>query len=111
VVRARSPKYTQHSARIERARGLFNHVKSIPSTLKYERLVAGGDFVIVHGRFSGFGLLVNWIPADILRIENGILVDAWDVIQDEATEEQSKSKTPMSGSSFPVYSKPESRIG
>jgi len=28
-------------------------------------------FVIVHGRFSGFGAPVNWIAADILRIENG----------------------------------------
>ncbi len=64
----------------------------------------------MHGRFSGFGLPVNWIAADILRIENGILVEHWDVIQDEATEEQSKSKAPMFGSSFPVYSKSEKSI-
>jgi predicted SnoaL-like aldol condensation-catalyzing enzyme len=55
---------------------------------------ADGDFVIVHGRFSGFGAPVNWIAADILRIEDGILVEHWDVIQDEVTEEQSKSKGP-----------------
>ena len=101
-----SPEYIQHSAHIEPGReGLFNLVKSIPPTLKYEPglVVADGDFVILHGRFSGFGLPVNWIVADILRIENGILVEHWDVIQDEATKEQSKSKTPMFGSSFPVY--------
>jgi predicted SnoaL-like aldol condensation-catalyzing enzyme len=62
--------------------------------------VADGDFVMVHGRFSGFQP-VNWIAADILRIENGILVEHWDVIQDEATEEESKSKAPMFGTSFP----------
>ena len=45
--------------------------------------------MIVHGRFSGFGAPVNWIAADIVRIQNGILVEHWDVIQDEATEEQS----------------------
>ena len=105
-----SPKYIQHSAHIEPGReGLFNLLKSIPATLRYEPgvIAADGDFVIVHGRFSGFGLPVNWIAADILRIENGILVEHWDVIQDEATEEQSKSKAPMFGSSFPVYSRPE----
>jgi predicted SnoaL-like aldol condensation-catalyzing enzyme len=101
-----SPDYIQHSAHIEPGReGLFNLVKNTPSTLKYEPglVVADGDFVILHGRFSGFGLPVNWIVADILRIENGILIEHWDVIQDEVTEEQSKSKAPMFGSSFPVY--------
>ena len=73
--------------------------------------MAEGAFVIVHGRFSGMGLTVNWIAADILRIENGILVEHWDVIQDEATQAQSKSKAPMFGSSFPNYPKPERTVG
>jgi predicted SnoaL-like aldol condensation-catalyzing enzyme len=109
-----SPHYVQHSAHIEPGReGLFNLVKNTPSTLKYEAgfVVADGNFVILHGRFSGFGLPVNWIVADILRIENGILIEHWDVIQDEATEEQSKSKAPMFGSSFPVYATSEKTIG
>jgi predicted SnoaL-like aldol condensation-catalyzing enzyme len=109
-----SPRYIQHSAHIEPGReGLFNLIKTIPETLKYEPglIVADGDFVIVHGRFSGMGLPVNWVSADILRIENGILVEHWDVIQDEATEAQSKSKAPMFGSSFPVYAKPEGTLG
>ena len=109
-----SPKYIQHSAHIEPGReGLFNLVKNIPATLRYEPglIVAEGDFVILHGRFSGMGLPVNWIAADILRIENGILVEHWDVIQDEATKGQSKSKLPMFGSSFPIYGKLESTIG
>ena len=88
-------------------------MRSLPPTLKYEPgvIVADGDFVIVHGRFSGFGAPANWIAADILRIEDGILVEHWDVIQDEATEEQSKSKAPMFGSSFPVYATSEKTIG
>src|SRR5213594_4276472 len=100
-----SPNYIQHSAHIAPGRvGLFNLIKSIPPTLKYEpgTIVADGDFVIVHGRFSGF-LPVNWIAADILRIEDGMLVEHWDVIQDEATREESKSKAPMFGTSFPRY--------
>jgi len=100
-----SPHYIQHSAHIEPGRdGLFNLVRALPPTLKYEpgTIVADGDFVIVHGRFSGF-LPVNWIAADILRIEDGTLVEHWDVIQDEATREESKSKAPMFGTSFPRY--------
>ncbi|MDQ1471363.1 MAG: hypothetical protein QOJ99_2843 [Bryobacterales bacterium] len=101
-----SPHYIQHSAHIAPGRdGLFNLIKSIPPTLKYEpgTIMAEGDLVIVHGRFSGFGAPVNWIAADILHIQNGILVEHWDVIQDEATEEQSISKRPMFGTAFPTY--------
>jgi predicted SnoaL-like aldol condensation-catalyzing enzyme len=98
-----SPEYIQHSAHIEPGReGLFNLIKSLPPTLKYEpgTIVAEGDLVIVHGRFSGFGAPVNWIAADIVRIQNGILVEHWDVIQDEASREQSKSGLPMFGNVF-----------
>jgi predicted SnoaL-like aldol condensation-catalyzing enzyme len=57
--------------------------------------------VIVHGRFSDLGQRVNWIAADILCIEAGMLVEHWDVIQDEATKEQSRSGRPMFGDTFP----------
>lgn len=105
-----SPNYIQHSAHIEPGRdGLFNLVRSAPVTLKYEPglIVAEDDYVIVHGRFSGRGSPVNWIAADILRIEDGILLEHWDVLQDEATQEQSKSKKPMFGTAFPK--EPEER--
>src|SRR6202049_2985669 len=78
-----SPDYVQHSAHIEPGReGLFKLIKSLPPTLKYEpgTIVAEGDFVIVHGRFSGFGAPVNWVAADIVRMQNGMLVEHWDVI-------------------------------
>jgi predicted SnoaL-like aldol condensation-catalyzing enzyme len=99
-----SPHYIQHSAHIEPGReGLFNLIKSLPQTLKYEpgTILAERDFVIVHGRFSGFGQPVNWIAADIVRIKDGVLVEHWDVIQDEVTQEQSKSGQPMFGEIFP----------
>jgi predicted SnoaL-like aldol condensation-catalyzing enzyme len=101
-----SPDYIQHSAHIAPGReGLFNLVKGLPPTLKHEAgvIVADGGFVIVHGRFSGFGSPANWIAADVLRIEDGVLVEHWDVIQDEATREQSKSGRPMFGESFPEH--------
>jgi predicted SnoaL-like aldol condensation-catalyzing enzyme len=101
-----SPHYIQHSAHIEPGReGLFSLIKSVPPTLKYEpgMIVAEKDFVIVHGRFSGIGEPVNWIAADILRIKDGSLVEHWDVIQDEVTQEQSTSGLPMFGKTFPTY--------
>jgi predicted SnoaL-like aldol condensation-catalyzing enzyme len=101
-----SLEYIQHSAHIAPGReGLFNLIRSLPPTLKYEHgtILAEGNLVMVHGRFSNFGLPVNWIAVDIVRIENGILVEHWDVIQDEATEQQSVSKRPMFGTTFPTY--------
>jgi hypothetical protein len=46
---------------------LFNLVRSLPTTLKYEHdlILAEGDYVISHGRFSGRGSAVNWIAAEI----------------------------------------------
>jgi N-ethylmaleimide reductase len=99
-----SPNYVQHSAHIAPGReGLFNLIKSIPPTLKYEpgMIVAEGDLVMIHGRFSGIGTPANWIAADIIRMKDGILVEHWDVIQDEAPREQSKSGSPMFGDTFP----------
>ena len=98
-----SPNYIQHSAHIEPGRdGLFNLIKASPASLKYEPgvVVAEGDFVIVHGRFSGIGLPRNWIAADVVRIADGVLAEHWDVIQDEATRAESKSGLPMFGDSF-----------
>src|ERR1700736_5070859 len=89
-----SPNYIQHSAHIEPGRaGLFNLIKGTPPTLKYEPglIVADGEFVIVHGRFSNHGGPKNWIAADIVRIVDGLLVEHWDVLQDEALRTESKS--------------------
>ena len=100
-----SPTYIQHSAHIPPGReGLFALIRSIPATLKYEPAVilAERDYVIVHGRYSGLGLPANWIVADIIRMQDGVLAEHWDVIQDEATKAQSKSGNPMFGGSFPT---------
>ena len=75
-----SSNYVQHSAHIE---------------------PGDGDFVIVHGRFSGLGLPRNWIAADVVRIADGVLAEHWDVIEDEANRAESKSGLPMFGTRFP----------
>jgi predicted SnoaL-like aldol condensation-catalyzing enzyme len=99
-----SDRYIQHSAHIPPGRdGLFNLVRTLPDTLKYENqlIVAEGDYVIAHGRFSGNGRPTAWIAADIVRIEDGRLAEHWDVLQDEATRAQSLSGLPMFGDRFP----------
>lgn len=99
-----SKDYIQHSAHIAPGRdGLFSLIKSLPDSLRYEHglILAEGDHVIVHGRFSGHGRPAAWIAADILRIEDGKLAEHWDVLQDEATAADSKSGLPMFGSRFP----------
>jgi predicted SnoaL-like aldol condensation-catalyzing enzyme len=101
-----SPQYIQHSAHIAPGReGLFELIRNTPPTLRYEPglILAEGEWVMIHGRFSAFGHTANWIAVDILRVRDGILLEHWDVLQDEATEQQSKSKRPMFGDKFPVY--------
>src|ERR1700724_3076965 len=98
-----SPDYIQHSAHIAPGReGLLALTKALPETLRYQNdfAVAEGDIVILHGRFSGHGIPRNWVVADIVRLDNGVLVEHWDVIQDEATEAESKSGSPMFGNEF-----------
>jgi deazaflavin-dependent oxidoreductase (nitroreductase family) len=100
-----SPDYIQHSAHIEPGReGLFELVKASPPDMRYENglIVANGDYVMLHGRFTDIGQPANWIAADIVRLENGLLAEHWDVLQDEATAGESASGLPMFGVTFPT---------
>ena len=66
-----SPNYIQHSAHIPPGRnGLFDLVRSAPATMKYENhlIMAEGDMLMLHGRFSGHGSPANWIVLDIVRL-------------------------------------------
>ena len=100
-----SPDYIQHSAHIEPGRdGLFDLIKASPAEMRYENglIIASGDYVMLHGRFSNTGLPANWIAVDIVRLQDGLLAEHWDVLQDEATAEESKSGLPMFGDTFPT---------
>jgi predicted SnoaL-like aldol condensation-catalyzing enzyme len=91
-----SDRYIQHSAHIA---GLFDLIRTPPEALRYENqlIVAEGDYVIAHGRFSGNGRPAAWIAADVIRFEDGKLAEHWDVLQDEATQAESVSGLPMFG--------------
>jgi predicted SnoaL-like aldol condensation-catalyzing enzyme len=99
-----SDHYIQHSAHIAPGRtGLFDLIRAAPQTLRYENqlIVAEGDYVIAHGRFSGNGRPAAWIAADVVRFESGKLAEHWDVLQDETTQAESLSGLPMFGNRFP----------
>ncbi|HME17429.1 MAG TPA: ester cyclase [Mycobacterium sp.] len=100
-----SADYIQHSAHIPPGReGLFELVKASPPDLRYENAVitTNGDYVMLHGRFCNVGQPADWIVADIVRIQDGVLAEHWDVIQDEATAGESLSGLPMFGDAFPT---------
>jgi len=102
-----SPTYIQHSAGIAPGRdGLLSLVHGLTRRYESSLAVAEGDYVMVHGRFSGGGRPTR-IVVDILRIERGRLAEHWDVVQDEATKAESKSGLPMFGDGFPEYGFPE----
>jgi predicted SnoaL-like aldol condensation-catalyzing enzyme len=88
--------YIQHNPLIPNGReALFQYVGSLPASTRfeYQLAVAEGDFVMVHGRYSDNGFPVPWIVVDILRLKDGVMVEHWDVIQDEA--KHSASGHPM----------------
>jgi monoterpene epsilon-lactone hydrolase len=105
-----SPGYIQHSAHIAPGRdGLFDLVKALPAELRYEHelVVADGNHVMLHGRFSGRGEPVNWVVVDIVRIADGQLAEQWDIIQDEVDQTQSRSGLPMFGDTFTTTAAPD----
>jgi len=77
-------------------------IKGLPDNFRYENglVVANGDYVLLHGRFSGIGLPANWIVVDIVSLEHGKLAEHWDVIQDEVKKEASRSG--LFGDKFPA---------
>jgi predicted SnoaL-like aldol condensation-catalyzing enzyme len=60
---------------------VFDLIKSLPPTLKYEpgTIVAEGNFVIA-GRFQA-SVTSQLVAADIVRLKDGVLVEHWDVIK------------------------------
>jgi predicted SnoaL-like aldol condensation-catalyzing enzyme len=81
-----SDHYVQHNPHIanghQAVRDLF---ASVSAGFKYEfgLIVEDGDFVMVHGRYTGVDPK-PLIAVDIFRIEDGKLAEHWDVLQEEA---------------------------
>ena len=62
-------------------------LKDMPADMTYEigMVIAEGDLVAIHGRYSGWGP-TPLIVVDIYRVENGKIAEHWDVGQDEVLE-------------------------
>lgn len=54
-------------------------------------MIAEGDYVMIHSRYSnpdGSAIVV----VDIMRIKDGVFEEHWDLIQPEATKEESQEQ-------------------
>lgn len=80
--------YLQHNPNFPSGRevikGLFGNM---PPEFKYEMgmVIAEDDLVALHGRYTGFGP-TPMIAVDIFRVEDGKIVEHWDILQNEVTE-------------------------
>jgi predicted SnoaL-like aldol condensation-catalyzing enzyme len=97
VERYFSPGYIQHNPSIP------NGPSAIPALIaglkpefRYEpgMAVASGNLVMVHGRYTGWGPK-PMVAVDIFRVENGKVVEHWDVMQEEVPASQTASGNAM----------------
>lgn len=89
--------YTQHNPNVPNGvSALPDMIKGLPANFKYEPgiIVADDDHVAIHGRYTGFGAK-PLIAIDIFRIEDGKLVEHWDVLQPEVPAGESANGNPM----------------
>ena len=92
-----SPEYIQHNPFIPPKRaGLRGFVEALSRDRRYEhgRVFVDGDFVVVHGRYSG-GDSKTLVAVDIFRFENDKVVEHWDVLQDEVPMAQTVAGNAM----------------
>jgi predicted SnoaL-like aldol condensation-catalyzing enzyme len=92
-----SASYRQHNPLIPDGREqLAAFAAHLPDGFRYEPgvVVAHGDHVMIHGRYTGWGP-APVVAVDIFRIENGKLAEHWDVAQEEVPPLATKSGRSM----------------
>ena len=83
-----SPNYIQHNPAVPNGSAVLKGwIGSLPADFKYEpgMVVAEGDLVMMHGRYTGMGPKAM-VGVDIFRLENGKIVEHWDVLQEEVAK-------------------------
>ncbi len=97
VERLYAADYVQHNPGISQGRtALAKLVAHLPPAVFYEPglIIAEANYVAIHGRIHGWATSPQ-IVVDIFRVEEGRLVEHWDVLQDEVPEKGSKSGISM----------------
>ena len=92
--------YIQHNPHIASGHeAIKNIISGLGSDFKYEPglVLEDGDFVVIHGRYTGWGPK-PMLAADYFKVQDGKLVEHWDVMQEEVPLEQTAAKTAM----FPI---------
>ena len=88
--------YTQHNPRIPDGPSAIATMIPTLTGLTYEpgMAVAEGDLVMVHGRYTGWGPR-PMVAVDIFRVEEGRVVEHWDVLQEEVPVSDTASGNAM----------------
>ena len=91
-----SANYKQHNPVIPDGPAAIAKLIPTLTGLKYEpgMVVADGDLVMVHGRYIGWGPK-PMIAVDIFRVEDGKVVEHWDVLQEEVSAADTASGNAM----------------
>jgi predicted SnoaL-like aldol condensation-catalyzing enzyme len=92
-----SPNYNQHNPMFPNGRDMIpGLIKGLSADFKYEpgMVVADGDLVMIHGRYTGWGPK-PMVAIDIFLVKEGKLVEHWDVMQEEVPAAQTKSGNSM----------------
>jgi predicted SnoaL-like aldol condensation-catalyzing enzyme len=97
VDRLFSADYRQHNPQIPNGPAAIKALLgNLSRDFKYEPglVMADGDYVSVHGRYTGWGPK-PMIAVDIFRVANGKIAEHWDVMQEEVPAAESANGNSM----------------
>jgi predicted SnoaL-like aldol condensation-catalyzing enzyme len=97
VDRLFSADYRQHNPQIPNGPAAIKVLLgNLSREFKYEPglVMADGDYVSIHGRYTGWGPK-PMIAVDIFRVANGKIAEHWDVMQEEVPAAQSANGNSM----------------
>jgi predicted SnoaL-like aldol condensation-catalyzing enzyme len=97
VDRLFSADYRQHNPQIPNGPAAIKALlASLSPDFTYEPglVMADGDYVSIHGRYTGWGPK-PMIAVDIFRVANGKIAEHWDVLQEEVPAAQSANGNSM----------------
>jgi predicted SnoaL-like aldol condensation-catalyzing enzyme len=89
-----SDNYIQHSPDFPNGKETLFALAELPFEYTLGRVVAQGDLVVIHARLTGAGP-VPLIVMDMFRVEGGLIVEHWDVLQPEVPANETVSGNPM----------------